>query len=347
MPKASAALWDVARRRAGARPAGRPAHRRRRGVGPAAGRLDDHQGAEPVPAHRGPRRDAQTTGRGRTPRSRCRRRSSTTTATSTTASRAGCSSTSTRRSTGPPPSASPASCRSAATSSARTGPSRRRAGSAVRRRRRRAAPERGAAARPSRDARRRAARDRRARQRPHVVAAVGETGLDHFRTGPDGRAAQEQSFREHIRLAHEHDRTLVIHDRDAHDDVLRVLDEEGVPPRTVMHCFSGDADFARGLRRAGRLPVVRRHRDVQERRERRGTALRSDAAGPDPGRDRCAVPHTRAVSRPSERVLPGSADSSIYGWNSGGFCRGFVSRHRRKYRTCVRWIMARVGLTSD
>ncbi|MFL6089012.1 MAG: TatD family hydrolase [Aeromicrobium sp.] len=77
------------------------------------------------------------------------------------------------------------------------------------------------------------------------VRAVGETGLDHFRTGPGGREAQEQSFRDHIRLAKELDRTLVIHDRDAHADVLRVLDDEGMPERTVMHCFSGDGEFAR------------------------------------------------------------------------------------------------------
>jgi TatD DNase family protein len=74
---------------------------------------------------------------------------------------------------------------------------------------------------------------------------VGETGLDYFRTGEDGRTAQVLSFRRHIQLAKRLDRTLVIHDRDAHDDVLRVLDEEGVPDRVVMHCFSGDAAFAR------------------------------------------------------------------------------------------------------
>lgn len=78
-----------------------------------------------------------------------------------------------------------------------------------------------------------------------AVRAVGETGLDHFRTGPDGRDEQERSFREHIAMAKRHDRTLVIHDRDAHADVLRVLDDEGVPDRVVMHCFSGDAAFAR------------------------------------------------------------------------------------------------------
>ncbi|WP_090860366.1 TatD family hydrolase [Nocardioides lianchengensis] len=77
------------------------------------------------------------------------------------------------------------------------------------------------------------------------VRAVGETGLDHFRTGEDGRAVQVESFRRHIDLAKRLDKTLVIHDRDAHDEVLRVLDEEGAPERWVMHCFSGDAAFAR------------------------------------------------------------------------------------------------------
>jgi TatD DNase family protein len=77
------------------------------------------------------------------------------------------------------------------------------------------------------------------------VRAVGETGLDRFRTGEEGRAAQEEGFRRHIDLAKRLDKTLVIHDRDAHDDVLRVLDEEGVPDRWVMHCFSGDVAFAR------------------------------------------------------------------------------------------------------
>ncbi len=77
------------------------------------------------------------------------------------------------------------------------------------------------------------------------VRAVGETGLDYFRTGPDGRGAQHRSFRAHVEMAKRHDRTLVIHDRDAHDDVLAVLDEVGAPERWVMHCFSGDADFAR------------------------------------------------------------------------------------------------------
>ena len=83
------------------------------------------------------------------------------------------------------------------------------------------------------------------------VRAVGETGLDHFRTPQEGRAAQEHSFRLHIDLAKRLGKTLVIHDRDAHDDVLRVVDDEGTPERVVMHCFSGDAAFARACLERG------------------------------------------------------------------------------------------------
>lgn len=78
------------------------------------------------------------------------------------------------------------------------------------------------------------------------VRAVGETGLDYYRTREDAeRELQQQSFRYHIALAKSADRTLVIHDRDAHADILRILDEEGAPDRVVFHCFSGDAAMAR------------------------------------------------------------------------------------------------------
>ena len=76
------------------------------------------------------------------------------------------------------------------------------------------------------------------------VRAVGETGLDNYRTGPEGKAAQVESFRWHVDLAKRLDKTLVIHDRDAHAEVLEVIDAEGAPDRWVMHCFSGDAAFA-------------------------------------------------------------------------------------------------------
>ncbi|GAA3291917.1 MULTISPECIES: TatD family hydrolase [Dactylosporangium] len=77
------------------------------------------------------------------------------------------------------------------------------------------------------------------------VRGIGETGLDYFRTGDEGRKAQHESFRAHIAIAKRHGKTLVIHDRDAHDDILRVIDEEGAPDQVVMHCYSGDEEFAR------------------------------------------------------------------------------------------------------
>lgn len=83
------------------------------------------------------------------------------------------------------------------------------------------------------------------------VRGVGETGLDYFRTGPEGMAAQERSFRAHIEIAKRHGKALVIHDREAHEDVLRILREEGAPERTVFHCYSGDAEMAKICTAAG------------------------------------------------------------------------------------------------
>jgi TatD DNase family protein len=77
------------------------------------------------------------------------------------------------------------------------------------------------------------------------VRAIGETGLDYFRTGESGRGVQEHSFREHIAIAKKHNKALMIHDRDAHDDVLRILRDEGAPDEVIFHCFSGDADMAK------------------------------------------------------------------------------------------------------
>lgn len=77
------------------------------------------------------------------------------------------------------------------------------------------------------------------------IRAIGETGLDFFRTSGEGLAHQRYSFRRHIDIAKRLDLTLQIHDRDAHSDVVQVLREEGAPERVVFHCFSGDADLAR------------------------------------------------------------------------------------------------------
>ncbi len=77
------------------------------------------------------------------------------------------------------------------------------------------------------------------------VRAIGETGLDFFRTGPEGLPAQHASFEAHIALAKKHDLAMQIHDRDAHDAVLETLARVGAPEKTVFHCFSGDEDMAR------------------------------------------------------------------------------------------------------
>jgi len=77
------------------------------------------------------------------------------------------------------------------------------------------------------------------------VRAIGETGLDFFRTAEDLQEKQKYSFRRHIKIAKDHNKALVIHDRDAHRAVLDLLIEEGAPANTIFHCYSGDAVMAK------------------------------------------------------------------------------------------------------
>jgi TatD DNase family protein len=81
-------------------------------------------------------------------------------------------------------------------------------------------------------------------QQPRV-RAIGETGLDYFRTPPELRKRQQDSFKWHIELAKKTNKALVIHDRDSHEDVLSILLEVGAPEKTVFHCFSGDVAMAK------------------------------------------------------------------------------------------------------
>jgi TatD DNase family protein len=82
------------------------------------------------------------------------------------------------------------------------------------------------------------------------VRAVGETGLDYYRDSAPPRVQQDW-FRAHIEIAKRTGKPLMIHDRDAHDDVLAILDEEGAPDQVIFHCFSGDADLAKRCAAAG------------------------------------------------------------------------------------------------
>lgn len=83
------------------------------------------------------------------------------------------------------------------------------------------------------------------------VRTVGETGLDFFRAGEEGRRVQRESFRAHIALAKELELPMQIHDRDAHAEVLEVLAADGAPDVTVFHCFSGDVEMATECARLG------------------------------------------------------------------------------------------------
>lgn len=83
------------------------------------------------------------------------------------------------------------------------------------------------------------------------VRGIGETGLDYFRTPEELREKQEFSFRSHIAIAKRTNKALIIHDRDAHEDILNVLKEEGAPQKVIFHCYSGDAQMAKECIRAG------------------------------------------------------------------------------------------------
>jgi TatD DNase family protein len=76
------------------------------------------------------------------------------------------------------------------------------------------------------------------------VRAIGETGLDFFRTEEELRERQRYSFIRHIEIAKKTDKALVIHDRDAHRAVLDTLNEVGAPDKTIFHCYSGDVEMA-------------------------------------------------------------------------------------------------------
>ncbi len=82
------------------------------------------------------------------------------------------------------------------------------------------------------------------------VVAVGETGLDYYWDSRP-REVQQWWFRQHIAIAKDTGKALMIHDRDAHEDVLRILAEEGAPDRVLLHCFSGDGQMAERCAEAG------------------------------------------------------------------------------------------------
>jgi TatD DNase family protein len=84
------------------------------------------------------------------------------------------------------------------------------------------------------------------------VRAVGETGLDYYRDNAPPEV-QRDWFRAHIEIAKQAGKPLMIHDRDAHEDVLAILAADGAPDQVIFHCYSGDAELAERCVAAGYL----------------------------------------------------------------------------------------------
>lgn len=82
------------------------------------------------------------------------------------------------------------------------------------------------------------------------VRAIGETGLDYYRDSAPPQL-QREWFRAHIEIAKQAGKALMIHDRDAHEDVLAILEADGPPEQVIFHCFSGDAAMAKRCAEAG------------------------------------------------------------------------------------------------
>ena len=257
-PRAGSRARSSSARRSASRPRSSPSSTSRWSTRSSPGR----RGPDPV--------TSQPSRRGRPSRpTRCRSRSSTTTSTSTSAARA------TRSARRPRRRCSRRLARSGSTGLVQVGcdlPGARFAVEAAdrypgRARRRRAAPQRGAGA-GGRAVALDAAYAEIERLAAHPrVRVVGETGLDYFRTGPDGLPAQQDAFRWHIDLAKRPGTRPADPRPRRHDDVLRILDEEGAPERTVLHCFSGDPEMAREcVERGYHLSFAARSRSRTPRR---------------------------------------------------------------------------------
>ena len=173
--------------------------------------------------------------------------------------------------------------------------------------------------------------DRVVREGDPSLVAIGECGLDYYYEHSP-RDAQRAAFAAQIALAREHDLALVIHARDAWDDIFDVLAGEGVPARTVLHCFTGGPDEVDRCLARRHVRLVQRDRHVQERsgRTRRSGAV---PTGAPPGRNRQPLPRAGAASRPDQRAVVRAVgrrshrgDQAVHGRRGERTHRG-VDRH--------------------
>lgn len=167
---------------------------------------------------------------------------------------------------------------------------------------------------------------------PEVVA-VGECGLDyHYDNSP--RADQRRAFAAQVGLAHEHDRALVIHTREAWDDTFAVLESEGVPDRTVFHCFTGgEAEAERSLAAGGHLsfsgivtfPSAHDVRAAAARCPADRTLVETDAPFLAP------VPHRGRPNRPALVPIVGAAVAEAQGREVADVAAAAVANADRVY----------------
>ena len=185
-------------------------------------------------------------------------------------------------------------------------------------------------------------RSPRSRRSPAPATGCAPWGRPGSTTSAPARRAGPRSrrpFRRHIDLAKRLDKTLVIHDRDAHDDVLRDP-RRGGRRRTGSSCTASPATptFARAcLDRGACLSFAGTvtFKNAEPLRE----ALRVVPARPGPGGDRRAVPHADAAPRPAQRVLPGAADGALDGRDPRGRPGGAVRGGRRQHRGGLRRLL--------
>ena len=144
-------------------------------------------------------------------------------------------------------------------------------------------------------------------ERPRV-RAIGETGLDYYRDWAPAEV-QREWFRAHIDIAKRAGKALVIHDRDAHEDVLRILDADGPPEHVIFHCFSGDAAMAKRCAEAGYVMSFAGNVTFANAQPLRDAAAAAPARA-DPGGDRRAVPHPGAAPRQAELARDGGAHAA-------------------------------------
>ena len=162
---------------------------------------------------------------------------------------------------------------------------------------------------------------------PEQVVAIGETGMDLFRTGEGAKELQREAFRAHIALAKELGLPMQIHDRDSHREVIETLLADGAPERTVFHSYSGDREMAEIAREHGWYLSFS------------GT-VSYKGNGPCDGRNRRAVSDAHAVSWPHQRAVHDSLHLAGHGRYARLAHRGCGARHPRYRPRRIRTVRA-------